>query len=32
MIPHEKSLVSNHVTISLGITVFNGNPKLAKMS
>lgn len=30
MIPHEKSLVSNHVTISLGITVFNGNPKISQ--
>lgn len=32
MIPHEKSLVSNHVTISLGITVFNGNPKISQDS
>lgn len=32
MIPHEKSLVSNHVTISLGITVFNGNPKTSQDS
>ncbi|MCH7382442.1 GGDEF domain-containing protein [Acinetobacter dispersus] len=30
MIPHDKSLVSNHVTISLGITVFNGNPKISQ--
>ncbi|WP_151742848.1 GGDEF domain-containing protein, partial [Acinetobacter sp. TUM15113] len=30
MIPHEKSLVANHVTISLGITVFNGNPKISQ--
>ena len=30
MIVHEKSLVSNHVTISLGITVFNGNPKISQ--
>ena len=30
MIPHEKSLVSNHVTISLGITVFNGNSKISQ--
>ncbi|QER40043.1 diguanylate cyclase [Acinetobacter suaedae] len=30
MIPHEKSLVSNHVTISLGITVFNGNPSISQ--
>ena len=30
MIQHEKSLVSNHVTISLGITVFNGNPKISQ--
>ena len=32
MIQHEKSLVSNHVTISLGITVFNGNPKISQDS
>ena len=30
MIVHEKSLVSNYVTISLGITVFNGNPKISQ--
>ncbi|ENU24364.1 hypothetical protein F993_00603 [Acinetobacter proteolyticus] len=30
MIPHDKSLVSNHVTISLGITVFNGNAKISQ--
>jgi diguanylate cyclase (GGDEF)-like protein len=30
MIPHEKSLAANHVTISLGITVFNGNPKISQ--
>ncbi|WP_038342214.1 diguanylate cyclase [Acinetobacter sp. A47] len=28
MIPHQKSLVSRYVTISLGITVFNGNPAI----
>lgn len=30
MIPHAKSLVSNHVTISLGITVFNGNRAISQ--
>ncbi|MBJ8418384.1 GGDEF domain-containing protein [Acinetobacter courvalinii] len=30
MIPHQKSMVSHYVTISLGITVFNGNAKISQ--
>ncbi|RPE30588.1 diguanylate cyclase (GGDEF)-like protein [Acinetobacter sp. BIGb0102] len=30
MIPHHKSTVSHYVTISLGITVFNGNAKISQ--
>ncbi|MFI8033336.1 GGDEF domain-containing protein [Acinetobacter sp. ABJ_C3_5] len=30
MIPHQKSMVSHYVTISLGITVFNGNAKVSQ--
>lgn len=30
MIPHQKSMISHYVTISLGITVFNGNAKISQ--
>jgi len=30
MIPHHKSTGSHYVTISLGITVFNGNAKISQ--